>query len=85
MLKDHSGSLHAFSRDALFLSIYESCRHRKDAINDASAITSNIVGRLSGFSATGEILRNELIDIAQEVLSRFDLTAASVYRGLHPL
>jgi transcriptional regulator NrdR family protein len=83
ILRASSGALHPFSRDKLFLSIYESCKHRKNAIDDTSAITLNIIGRLSGFSATGEILRKELINIVLEVLNNFDRTAASVYAGIH--
>jgi transcriptional regulator NrdR family protein len=85
MVRASESSLEAFSRDKLYLSIHESCKHRKNAINDASAITLNIIGRLSGFSATGEILRKELIGIVLQVLANFDPTAASVYTGLHPL
>lgn len=85
MIRVPSGSLNSFSRDKLFLSIYESCKHRAKAEEDASAITLNVIGRLSGFSATGEILRKELIDLVLGVLDNFDATAASVYRGLHPV
>lgn len=83
MLRATNGSLEAFSRDKLFLSVYESCKHRKKAVDDASAITLTIIGNLSGFSATGEILRKELVDIVLRVLNNFDPTAASVYKGLH--
>jgi hypothetical protein len=85
MLRASEGSLQPFLRDKLFLSIYESCKHRTDPINDASAITMNIIARLGGFSATGEVLRKELISLATEVLGHFDSTAANVYTGLHPL
>jgi len=83
MLRAPDGSLHQFLRDKLFLSIYESCKHRTKAIGDSSAITLTIIGRLSSFSATGEILRKELIGIVLEVLTQFDATAANVYSGLH--
>jgi transcriptional regulator NrdR family protein len=83
MFRSSSGALSAFSRDKLFLSIHDSCKHRKDAIEDASALTLNIIGKLSGFSATGEILREELIGIVMDVLTKFDSTAANVFAGLH--
>ena len=83
MLRVPNGSLHTFSRDKLFLSVYESCKHRKNAADDSSAITLNIIGKLNSFSATGEILRKELIGVVLEVLTNFDPTAASVYSGLH--
>jgi transcriptional repressor NrdR len=83
MLRISDGSLRTFSRDKLFLSIYESCKHRKNAADDSSAITLNIIGRLNSFSATGEILRKELVEVVLEVLANFDPTAANVYSGLH--
>lgn len=83
MFRAPDGSMQPFSRDKLFLSIYESCKHRKEAINDASALTLTIVGRLSGFSATGEIFRDELVGLVVRILGNFDQVAASVYKGLH--
>ncbi len=84
MIRAENGSLHSFSRDKLFLSIHESLKHREKPTEDASAITQNIIGRLNGFSATGEILRKELLTVVLEVLNNFDTTAANVYSGLHP-
>lgn len=84
MIRNKYGALEAFSRDKLLMSIHESCKHRSNAIEDSSAITLNIIGKLTGFSATGEILRSELVALVLVVLDSFDSTAANVYRGLHP-
>src|SRR5664279_3068123 len=35
-----------FSRDKLFISIYNSCKHRKSAQADASGLTDTIISRL---------------------------------------
>jgi transcriptional repressor NrdR len=84
VLRASDGSLQPFSRDKLYLSIYESCKHRPSATQDATAITTTILGKLTAFSATGEILHKELVDLANAVLANFDSTASSVYKGLHP-
>src|SRR4051812_1815954 len=39
-------SLQPFQRDILFASILDSCKHRKDAVSDATALTGTILGRL---------------------------------------
>lgn len=38
--------LYPFSRDKLFLSLYQSLGHRKDALNSSTALTSTVIGRL---------------------------------------
>jgi|HubBroStandDraft_4_1064222.scaffolds.fasta_scaffold54793_1 transcriptional regulator NrdR family protein len=75
--------LRPFSRDELFLSIYESCKHRRKAIDDTSAITQTIISRLNGMSDTGSVLYTELVDVVRSVLKNFDQTALAVYEGLH--
>jgi transcriptional regulator NrdR family protein len=77
-------ALKRFSRDALFLSIHESCKHRTHSIEDATAITQTITGRLSEIATNGVVSRTELIRTVMDVLQNFDMTAAAVYRGLHP-
>jgi transcriptional regulator NrdR family protein len=83
--KNNTNHLEPFSRDKLFLSIYESCKHRSTAIDDATAIALDITGRLSGITDTGVIQQTDLIRITTEVLGNFDRTALAVYKGLHSL
>ncbi|HEY5668115.1 MAG TPA: hypothetical protein VIR03_03025 [Candidatus Saccharimonadales bacterium] len=74
-----------FSRDVLFVSIYESCKHRDNALDDASALTQTIIGLLLAHARHGKLDRGDLIAVATSVLERFDSTAATVYAAYHPL
>lgn len=75
--------LRPFSRDMLFISIYESCRHRPAAITDAGGLTQTILTLLRPYIAEGTVLREQIVLIASEVLRRFDATAATVYAAFH--
>lgn len=72
--------LEPFQRDKLFMSIKDSCAHRKTALSDATALTDTILRQV--------LLQNEslistlyLSDITYKVLNRFDPTAAAVYKA----
>jgi transcriptional regulator NrdR family protein len=81
-----AGSYQPFSRDVLFISIYQSCAHRRAAIDDARAITDTVIGRVTKHIVRdGVIKREDLIKNCYEVLKRFDGAAASYYRAYHPL
>ena len=72
-----------FSRDKLFISIYESCKHRKSAQKDATALTETILGRLYPLITEGSITRSDIFDTTADILTRFDKAAASHYRAYH--
>ena len=72
-----------FSRDALFVSIYEACKHRPTALDDAGALTNTIIARLVPAAEHGKLGRNTIITIVHETLDRFDKTAAAVYAAYH--
>lgn len=78
-------ALHPFSRDILFISIYESCKHRKNAVSDANALTATILGRLRPYMKDAVIERQDVINTTQQILKRFDRAAATFYAAYHPL
>ncbi len=80
----HGKTLLPFSRDRLFTSIYESCRHRPSNITDASALTQTVISELLGERSTGAVARDDLVKVALDVLQRFDTTAATLYKAYHP-
>lgn len=80
---ERAGKLYPFSRDTLFLSIYESLRHRPSAITDASQLTDTIITYLFPKVTHGSISRAEVVDMAKSVLTRFDTAAASHYAAFH--
>jgi transcriptional regulator NrdR family protein len=72
-----------FLRDKVFLSLYDSLRHRKTAVEDATALTETIMGILTSHGAP-LIDRDEIVKVSVEVLQRFDKVAAALYQALHP-
>jgi hypothetical protein len=69
----------------LFLSLYDSLRHRKTAPNDAAALTDTLIGKLAACIENGVLQRHALIREATEVLNRFDNVAVTHYTAFHPL
>jgi transcriptional regulator NrdR family protein len=79
------GSYAPFSRDTLFASIYESCRHREHAADDASALTKTIVSHLlrSPNKKPGTIHATEVIKTTQQTLQAFDTAAYTYYTAYY--
>lgn len=85
MVSKPTQPLEAFSRDKLFISIYDSLRHRKSALSDAEALTVTIITKLRGVLQNGVLNSDQLITVTNETLENFDKTAATVYRAYHPI
>lgn len=73
-----------FSRDNLFLSIYDSLKHRKTALGDATALTDTTWTKLVPVFVEGSIERQDIVDIVSSTLERFDHAAATHYQAFHP-
>lgn len=78
-------SLQPFQRDKLFLSIYDSLKHRKTATADATALTDTVISRLSAYMKDATVDKNNIIATTLKVLKRFDRVAATYYAAFHPL
>jgi transcriptional regulator NrdR family protein len=74
-----------FSRDQLFISIYDSCKHRESALTDASGLTDTIIGKLRTSAPNGVIERKSIVQNALVVLTRFDKAACSYYEAFHKI
>ncbi len=72
-----------FSRDKIFISIFEACKHRPAALEDATALTSTILRRLNPYFATAAIERKVIVSITLKTLEKFDKAAASHYAAYH--
>lgn len=77
--------LYPFSRDKLFLSLHKSLGHRKEALDDATALTSTVISRvfLRELLKEGVLETKDLSRTAYEVLKRFDPLAATTYKAYH--
>lgn len=76
--------LEPFQRDKLFMSIYDSLKHRKTALSDASGLTDTVISRLYPLMKDAIVERMAIIDAVTEVLTRFDGVAATHYDAFHP-
>jgi len=78
------GTLEPFSRDRLFISIYESCKHRETAATDASSVTQLVINRLlAAQEEPGLLPRPIIISTTIAALSPFDSAAATAYGAYH--
>lgn len=82
---NHSGSLEPFQRDKLFLSVYESLKHRKSAQMDATGLTNTMLASIYSLSNDAQIDCEAIITITSSILERFDKVAATHYQAFHPL
>ncbi len=78
-------TLQPFSRDILFISLYDSLRHRKSATSDASALNQTILSKLLPKAKGAVINREAVVQLTHDVLKHFDKAAAVHYRAFHPL
>jgi len=71
------------SRDTLYLSVYDACRHRADAVTEATALTDTILSSLVLLAKDGLLRREDIIATCSTVLKRFDTAAAVHYAAFH--
>ncbi|MDO8265785.1 MAG: hypothetical protein Q7T41_02475 [Candidatus Saccharibacteria bacterium] len=79
---DANNRFQPFSRDKLFISIKDSCAHRKSALMDATALTSTVLSRIL-LQNKSQLTAQEVFDITAPIITRFDKTAGAVYRAKH--
>jgi transcriptional regulator NrdR family protein len=79
-----SSHLQPFSRSKLLISIYESCKHRTKALEDAEGLTETIISRLMQQHLQKATLdRSSIIHVTADVLQHFDSIAATMYKAYH--
>lgn len=75
--------LEPFSRDILFISIYDSLKHRQTAVSDATAVTATVIAKLLKRTGDAQLDRAQIVKTAQLALARFDKAAAVHYAAFH--
>lgn len=83
VVREPSGRLRAFSRDKLFISLYNSCQHRSRAVFDATGLTDTIIVKLAAQTKDGAINSQTIIQVVQVALNRFDKVSSVHYRAFH--
>lgn len=84
-VRKHQSVLEPFERDKLFISVYESLKHRKSALADATGLTTTILTRIYQLAQDSVIERDIIVTVTVSVLERFDTVAATHYMAYHPV
>jgi transcriptional regulator NrdR family protein len=79
-----NGKLVPFSHAKLLLSIYKSCAHRPNAIEDSSALSATTIARLLNNKTGATILLSDIRETVNTMLNHFDAAAAAHYAAYHP-
>jgi transcriptional repressor NrdR len=80
---DSSQRYAPFLRDKLFVSIYNSCRHRPAALDDAIGLTDTVIGQSHRNIQDGALKASDLAKTILTALRRFDQPAATSYQAFH--
>lgn len=85
LIRHEGGTLKAFSRDRLFLSLYKSLGHRDNALDDATALTATVLAKILRGSVTesGILEATVLAKTSYSTLRRYDPLAAHTYKAYH--
>ena len=82
--EDRVSHILPFSRDVLFISVYEACKHRSKAITEAAELTDTIIRKIMTEPVEdGKVTRATLLRIALQTLQSFDDAAATYYSAYH--
>lgn len=84
-MRKPQASVEPFSRDKLLLSVYDSLRHRKTALEDAVGLYRTIVSKLLPQIEKAAVESTVIQEVTFSVLKRFDKAAATHYRAYHPV
>ena len=82
-VRDATGFLDNFLADKLYLSLYDSLKHRKTAIVDSRQLANTVVNKLGPKAVNGLIESQIIKEIVLVSLNRFDKAASSHYKAFH--
>ncbi|HEY4963328.1 MAG TPA: hypothetical protein VIH90_01380 [Candidatus Saccharimonadales bacterium] len=83
VIKPDLKALSPFLRDKLYISIYDSCKHRKSAISDAAGLTDTAMNKLRGKVKNGSINISDIRQITYNTVSKLDNASGVYYRAYH--
>lgn len=78
------GREYPFIRETLLQSLYDSLKHRPDALTEALDLTDTIITKLMPHINQAGLPRAVVIETSYQVLKRFDKAAATTYLAYHP-
>lgn len=75
--------IHPFERENLFISVYESLRHRPSAAQDAKALTDTILTQIAAQAERATVSREIIVATTANTLKNFDKAAHTHYLAFH--
>lgn len=85
LVNNKRGHFEPFYRDKLFASVYDSLKHRNNALAAATGLTATIVGKVLAHAKSAQVQREYIIKTTAEVLKRYDKAASVHYAAYHPI
>lgn len=83
-VKDEASNLTPFKEEKMLLSIYKSCGHRINALDDALALTHTVVEKILLTQAQhGLVSTKQLVEVIFATLNKFDPVSAIHYKAYH--
>lgn len=77
-------TLQPFDRDKLYISLYESLRHRGTAASDARGLCDTVTAYIIASARDGHVTARTITGHVLNTLGRFDAAAATHYAAFHP-
>lgn len=78
-----SGKINSFDDQILFISIYESLKHRNSAFFEAKEITATVIGKIISIVNSPKLSTSDIKRIAYSTLKTFDNDSATIYAAYH--
>jgi len=82
-VKESKGKTIPFSSDHLYLSVYDSLKHRPTAVSDARSLVDTVLNKLIDRMANGIIDVRSISEVTLVCLNRFDKVASVHYQAYY--
>lgn len=80
-----NGKSTSFRREKLVQSLYDSLKHRPQALSEAMDLSDTVIALLMPQIKNASLTRNQVAETTHKVLTRFDKPASVSYLAFHPL
>ena len=67
------------------MSVYDSLKHRKTALEDATGLTDTVISKLLPHMKDAVLDKSLIIITTTTILKRFDKAASTHYKAFHPV
>ncbi len=82
-LVSKNGNLKPFNRDILFISIFNSLKHRNNAIDEASELSITVINKIQSDITDAVINVKKIKEITYNCLKNFDFVASVQYKAYY--